>query len=98
MYVNITGSANNKDVYIYQSYRKENGKTSSRIYRKLGKLSLIHIFFHRLRQFALLNQAANLPVAPVAVMMRVSAMRMLRMPFLFYPQSLRRAGIRAQPR
>lgn len=39
MYVNITGSANNKDVYIYQSYRKENGKTSSRIYRKLGKLN-----------------------------------------------------------
>ena len=41
MYVNITGSANNKDVYIYQSYRKENGKTSSRIYRKLGKLNVL---------------------------------------------------------
>lgn len=39
MYVNITGSTNNKDVYIYQSYRKENGKTSSRIYRKLGKFN-----------------------------------------------------------
>lgn len=39
MYVNITGSSNNKDVYIYQSYRKENGKTSSKIYRKLGKLN-----------------------------------------------------------
>ena len=26
MYVNITGSKNNKDVYIYQSYRKSNGK------------------------------------------------------------------------
>lgn len=39
MYVNVTGSACNKDVYIYQSYRKENGKTSSRIYRKLGKLN-----------------------------------------------------------
>ena len=39
MYVNITGSANNKDVYIYQSYRKENGKSSSRIYRKLGKFN-----------------------------------------------------------
>ena len=37
MYINITGSQNNKDVYIYQSYRKENGKTSSRIYKKLGK-------------------------------------------------------------
>ena len=39
MYINITGSTNNKDVYIYQSYRKENGKTSSRIYKKLGKLN-----------------------------------------------------------
>ncbi len=37
MYVNITGSSKNKDVYIYQSFRKENGKTSSKIYRKLGK-------------------------------------------------------------
>ena len=37
MYVTITGSPNNKDVYLYQSYRKENGKTSSRIYKKLGK-------------------------------------------------------------
>ena len=39
MYICITGSKNNKDVYIYQSYRKENGKTSSRIYRKLGKFN-----------------------------------------------------------
>ena len=39
MYVNITGSKNNKDVYITQSYRKSNGKTSSRIHRKLGKLN-----------------------------------------------------------
>lgn len=37
MYINITGSENNKNVYITQSYRKENGKTSSRIYKKLGK-------------------------------------------------------------
>ena len=37
MYICITGSKNNKDVYIKQSYRKENGRTSSRIYRKLGK-------------------------------------------------------------
>ncbi len=27
----------NKDVYIYQSCRKEDGKSSSRIYKKLGK-------------------------------------------------------------
>lgn len=39
MYVNITGSPNNKDVYIYQSFRKENGKTSSHIYKKLGKMN-----------------------------------------------------------
>ena len=37
MYICITGSDNNKDVYIKQSYRKPNGKTSSRIHRKLGK-------------------------------------------------------------
>ena len=39
MYINITGSSNNKDVYIYQSFRKENGKTSSHIYKKLGKMN-----------------------------------------------------------
>ena len=37
MYITITGSNDNKDIYINQSYRKENGKTSSRIYKKLGK-------------------------------------------------------------
>ena len=37
MYVAITGNKNNQDVYIKHSYRKENGKTSSRIYKKLGK-------------------------------------------------------------
>lgn len=37
MYVAITGSTDNRDVYIIQSYRKENGRTSSRIYKKLGK-------------------------------------------------------------
>lgn len=39
MYIAITGSKNNKDVYIKQSYRKEDGKTSSRIYKKLGKFN-----------------------------------------------------------
>lgn len=28
MYIAITGSKNNKDVYIYRSFRKENGKVS----------------------------------------------------------------------
>ena len=37
MYVNITESKNNKDVYVYQSYKKANEKSSSRIYRKPGK-------------------------------------------------------------
>lgn len=41
MYVNITGSKNNKDVYLYQSFRKEDGKTSSRIYKKLGKYNTL---------------------------------------------------------
>ena len=45
MYIAITGCTNNKDVYIYQSYRKENGKTSSHIYKKLGK------FNHLVAQF-----------------------------------------------
>lgn len=36
MYVSITGNKGNQDVYIKQSYRKENGKTSSRIYKKLA--------------------------------------------------------------
>lgn len=39
MYITITGSKDNKDVYINQSYRKENGRTSSRIYKKLGKFN-----------------------------------------------------------
>ena len=39
MYICITGNKNNKDVYIKQSYRKENGKTSSKIHRKLGKFN-----------------------------------------------------------
>lgn len=37
MYVAVTGKAGNKDVYIYESFRKPDGKTSSRIHRKLGK-------------------------------------------------------------
>jgi hypothetical protein len=36
MYVSITGNKGNQDVYIKQSYRKDNGKTSSRIYKNLG--------------------------------------------------------------
>jgi len=39
MYVAINGIDNNKSVYIMQSYRKENGQTSSRVYRKLGRLN-----------------------------------------------------------
>jgi len=31
MYIAVIGSKNNKDVYIYQSFRKKDGKSSSRI-------------------------------------------------------------------
>lgn len=41
MYVTITGSKNNKDVYITRSYRKEDGRTSSRIHKKLGKYNVL---------------------------------------------------------
>lgn len=39
IYVSITRSKHNQDVYIKHSYRKKNGKTSSHIYKKLGKLN-----------------------------------------------------------
>ena len=39
MYISLTGSTDNKDVYIKRSYRKGNGKTATQIYRKLGKLN-----------------------------------------------------------
>ncbi len=32
---------NNKDVYIYQSFRKKDGKSSSRIYKKPGKYNTL---------------------------------------------------------
>lgn len=38
MYISITETKDNQDVYIKQSYRKENGKTSSRIYKKLENI------------------------------------------------------------
>ena len=38
MYAAINGVDSNKSVYIMYSFRKENGKTSSRVYRKLGRL------------------------------------------------------------
>lgn len=41
MYIAVTGSKNNKDVYIYQSFRKTDGKSSSRIYKKLGKYNAL---------------------------------------------------------
>lgn len=37
MYVAVTGSKSNPDVYIMESFRKPDEKTSSRIHRKLGK-------------------------------------------------------------
>ena len=41
MYIAITGSKDNKDVYIYQSFRKKDGRSSSRIYKKLGKYNAL---------------------------------------------------------
>lgn len=41
MYISITETKDNQDVYIKQSYRKENGKTSSRIYKKIGKYNVL---------------------------------------------------------
>ena len=41
MYISITGAEDNKRVYIIRSYRKENGKTSSKIHRKLGNLNTL---------------------------------------------------------
>ena len=46
MYVCITGTKDNQDVYLKQSYRKEDGKTSSRIYKKLGKFNALLQQFH----------------------------------------------------
>ena len=37
MYVNITGTPNNKDVYIYQSFHKENGTLQS----ENGRVSVV---------------------------------------------------------
>lgn len=41
MYIAVTGSKDNKDIYIYQSFRKKDGKSSSRIYKKLGKYNTL---------------------------------------------------------
>lgn len=45
MYVAINGTDNNKSVYVMQSYRKENGRTSSRVFRKLGRLDELLVQF-----------------------------------------------------
>ena len=39
IYISLTGNSDNKDVYIKRSYRKSNGKTATKIRRKLGKLN-----------------------------------------------------------
>ena len=41
MYATINRTGNNKSVYIMQSFRKGDGKTSSRVFRKLGKLDAL---------------------------------------------------------
>ena len=39
IYISLTGNSDNKDVYIKRSFRKSNGKTATKIHRKLGKLN-----------------------------------------------------------
>ena len=39
IYISLTGNSDNKDVYIKRSYRKSNGKTATKIHRRLGKLN-----------------------------------------------------------
>lgn len=39
IYISLTGNSDNKDVYIKRSHRKSNGKTATKIHRKLGKLN-----------------------------------------------------------
>lgn len=47
MYAAINGVGKNKSVYIMHSYRKPDGKTSSKVFRKLGKLDeLLTRFFN----------------------------------------------------
>lgn len=41
IYISLTGNSDNKDVYIKRSYRKSNGKTATKIHRKLGKLNAL---------------------------------------------------------
>lgn len=41
IYISLTGNSDNKDVYIKRSYRKNNGKTATKIHRKLGKLNVL---------------------------------------------------------
>lgn len=41
IYISLTGNSDNKDVYIKRSYRKSNGKTATKIHRKLGKLNVL---------------------------------------------------------
>ena len=46
MYAAVTETSKNKSVYIIQSYRKENGRTSSRVYRKVGRLDALLEEYH----------------------------------------------------
>lgn len=41
IYISLSGNSDNKDVYIKRSYRKSNGKTATKIHRKLGKLNVL---------------------------------------------------------
>lgn len=64
MYIAVTGSKNNKDVYIYQSFRKKDRKSSSRIYKKLGKYNTLLEQFDGDNENLWLGRKAKLPKKP----------------------------------
>ena len=68
MYIAVTGSKNNKDVYIYQSFRKEDGKSSSRIYKKLGKYNVLLEQFDGDDEKLMAWAKARLPRKPNSIM------------------------------
>lgn len=79
MYINITGNKGNKDVYITQSYRKENGKTSSRIYKKLGKYNDLLEQFSGDEQKMMVGQDKKPKKKPYSI---TSKKKKFRFPFL----------------
>lgn len=68
MYIAVTGSKNNKDIYIYQSFRKKDGKSSSRIYKKLGKYNTLLEQFDGDNEKLMAWRKAKLPKKQISTM------------------------------